>query len=369
MYSIRLTQLEAERKRGVKIIGTLCLFVPDEIIFSAGADRIILCGGKADTIPRAEEFLPRNICPLVKSSFGAIIDACCGGQIACSHVSLVDIIVAEATCDAKKKTYELLPEYRKTYVLDLPQRPNTPEAKDYFLSELKKFGMFMDTVTGHSITTDALRREIQSANETRKLLHRLYDLRKRDPPPIRGSEILRVMQRQFFLSPAQFQEGIRQICDELETRVLDIESKPRILLSGCPNAAGNTKVPDIIEQKGGIIVAEESCTGTRAFWDLVDEEKDPWVGLAERYLEIPCACMTPNEQRITRIKDLVTDYNVDGVVYSTLQFCHPYAIEKFRVQHALKKMKVPMLAIESDYGDADIEQIGIRVEAFLEMLS
>jgi benzoyl-CoA reductase/2-hydroxyglutaryl-CoA dehydratase subunit BcrC/BadD/HgdB len=144
---------------------------------------------------------------------------------------------------------------------------------------------------------------------------------------------------------------------------------PRIMVSGCPMAGGNTKVPDIIESKGGIIVAEESCTGTRSFWNLVDEEKDPMLALAERYIKIPCSCMSPNDRRIENILELAREFNIDGVVYYTLQFCHGFNIEKYKVQQALKKEGVPMLAIETDYGDSDMEQIGLRVDAFLEMLS
>ena len=329
-YELRIDQLKEERKKGIKIVGTFCLYVPDEIIFAAGADRIVLCGGRADTIPVAEQSLPRNICPLIKSSFGAVVDACCGGNLTCPHVPLVDVVVAEATCDGKKKMYEILPDYLPTYVLDLPQKPGSPEALNYFLSELRKFGTFMEDLTGTIVSDDALRREIRSANETRRLLHRLFALRRRDPPPIKGSEVLRVMQKQFFLSPDQFRQGVSQICDEREHATLDPRTGPRIMISGCPMAAGNTKVPDIIEQKGGVIVVEESCTGTRSFWDLVDEDKDPWTALAERYLEIPCACMTPNDQRIARIVDLAKQYNVQGVVYYTLQFCHAYNIERLR---------------------------------------
>ncbi|MDD1678875.1 MAG: 2-hydroxyacyl-CoA dehydratase family protein [Methanomicrobiales archaeon] len=369
IYPIRIAQLQQERAEGKKIIGTLCLYVPDEIIFAAGADRIILCGGKTETIPRAEESLPRNICPLVKSSFGALVDACCGGDLACPHVSLVDAVVAEATCDAKKKTYELLPRYQETYVLDLPQKPESPQARAYFLSELRKFGKYMQELTGNPISTTALEKEIRAENETRRLLHRLFALRKRDPPPIQGSDVLRIMQRQFFLAPDQFREGVTRLCDELEHTAPGPQKAPRILVAGCPMPAGNTKIPDIIEQKGGVVVAEESCTGTRSFWDLVDEKKDPWVALAERYLKIPCACMTPNDQRIARIAELVEAYRVEGVVYYTLQFCHAYNIERTRVQQALKERNIPLLSIESDYGEADVAQIGVRVEAFLEMLA
>jgi len=368
-YQARIDQLNEVRNKGTKVVGTFCLFVPDEIIFAAGADRIVLCGGRTDTIPIAEQSLPRNICPLIKSSFGAVVDACCGGKLSCPHVQLVDIVVAEATCDGKKKMYEILPEYVPTYVLDLPQKPGSSEALDYFRSGLRKFGQFMEGLTGNVLSEDALRREIRSSNETRKLLHRLFELRKQDPPPILGSEILSVMQKQFFLAPNQFRQGVSRLCDEMEQITTEPRSGRRIMISGCPMAAGNTKMSDIIEQKGGVIVVEESCTGTRSFWDLVDESKNPWTALAERYLEIPCACMTPNDRRIARIVDLAKQYNVDGVVYYTLQFCHAYNIERLRVQQALKKEKIPMLAIESDYGDSDIEQIGIRVDAFLEMIS
>jgi benzoyl-CoA reductase/2-hydroxyglutaryl-CoA dehydratase subunit BcrC/BadD/HgdB len=368
-YELRIAQLKEERENGIKVVGTFCLYVPDEIIFAAGADRIVLCGGRADTIPLAEQSLPRNICPLIKSSFGGVVDACCGGNLACPHIPLVDVVVAEATCDGKKKMYEILPDYTATYVLDLPQKPGSPEALDYFLSELRKFGKFLESLTGNVMSNDALRREIKSANETKRLLHQLFELRRRDPPPIRGSEVLRVMQKQFFLSPGQFRQGVNQLCDEMEHVTPDVRAGPRIMISGCPMAAGNTKVADLIEQKGGVIVVEESCTGTRSFWDLVDEDADPWNALAERYLEIPCACMTPNDRRVARIVDLAKRYDVQGVVYYTLQFCHAYNIERLRVQRALKKERIPLLAIESDYGDSDKEQIGIRVDAFLEMIA
>jgi benzoyl-CoA reductase/2-hydroxyglutaryl-CoA dehydratase subunit BcrC/BadD/HgdB len=158
-YQVRITQLSEEKRKGTKVVGTFCLYVPDEIIFAAGADRIVLCGGRTDTIPVAEESLPRNICPLIKSSFGAVVDACCGGNLSCSHVQLVDVVVAEATCDGKKKMYEILPEYVPTYVLDLPQKTRSPEALDYFLSELRKFGEFMEGLTGNVLSDEALKRE------------------------------------------------------------------------------------------------------------------------------------------------------------------------------------------------------------------
>ena len=385
-YNARIRQITEEKKTGKKIVGTLCLFVPDEIIFAAGADRVILCGGKNDTVSIAEQYLPRNICPLVKSSFGSIVNNGCSGVRSCSHFSLVDLIVAENTCDSKKKMYELLGEYIPTYVLDLPQNPGSPEALKYFLGELEKFKRVMEQLTGNKVTSEKLKKEIASSNETRKLIHNLYGLRKTDPPLISGLDVLKIMQKQYFLSPAELKKSLGLLLEEAEHVKTQVKTqaqksqdqdqdqeckpkKPRIMISGCPMAGGNTKVPEIIESRGGRIVVEESCTGTRSFWEFVDENKDPMLALAERYIKIPCSCMSPNTRRIENVLELAREFKVDGVVYYTLQFCHGYNIEKYKVQQALKKAGIPMLSIETDYSDSDIEQIGLRVDAFMEMLS
>lgn len=372
-YSERIRQLTEEKKAGKKIVGTLCLFVPDEIIFAAGADRVILCGGKNDTISIAEQYLPRNICPLVKSSFGSIVNNGCSNVKSCAHFGLIDMIVAENTCDSKKKTYELLGNYVPTYILDLPQKPDNPAAIKYFIGELNKFERVMEKLTGNEITAEKLKKEIISSNETRKLLHRLYDLRKTDSPVISGLDVIKVMQKQYVLSAEGFKKALRALVDEAEQAKDDIKTdftrKPRIMISGCPMPGGNTKVPEIIENRGGLIVVEESCTGTRSFWDLVDENKDPMTALAERYIKIPCSCMTPNDRRVENILELAREFKVDGVVHYTLQFCHSYNIEKYKVQQALKNAGIPMLSIETDYSDSDVEQIGLRVDAFMEMLA
>jgi benzoyl-CoA reductase/2-hydroxyglutaryl-CoA dehydratase subunit BcrC/BadD/HgdB len=368
-YNLRIFQIAEERKAGKKIVGTFCLFVPDEIIFAAGADRVILCGGKNDTVSIAEQYLSRNICPLVKSSFGSIVNNGCSGVKSCSHFGMIDMIVAENTCDSKKKMYELLGDYVPTYVIDLPQRPDSPEALNYFLGELDKFKGSMEKLTGNKITFEQLKKEIESLNETRKLLHRLYELRKMDPTPITGVDVLKVLQKQYFLYADEFKKSLHMLIGEVKQVKAEGDHKTRIMVSGCPMAGGNTKVPEIIENKGGVIVAEESCTGTRSFWDLVDEDKDPMLALAERYIKIPCSCMSPNNRRIDNILELAREFKVDGVVYYTLQFCHGYNIEKYMVQQALKNEGIPMLAIETDYSDSDVEQIGLRVDAFMEMLS
>ncbi len=113
--------------------------------------------------------------------------------------------------------------------------------------------------------------------------------------------------------------------------------------------------------------------GTRYFTNPVDEGcptlEDKFKAIADRYLKINCSCFTPNEERIEEIARYVRDFKVDGVILFTLQFCLTYSIECIKVQEALKRLNVPVLEIETDYGEQDVGQLQTRIEAFIEQIS
>ena len=144
------------------------------------------------------------------------------------------------------------------------------------------------------------------------------------------------------------------------------------MLSGCPMAVPNWKLPFLIESSGAVIVGEESCIGTRNTRDLVEESGETLDelldALVDRYLKIDCACFTPNVERLDHIVEMARDLKVNGVVHYGLSFCQPYAMEALKVGKALEAADIPMLAIETDYSMEDVEQLKTRVEAFLEML-
>jgi benzoyl-CoA reductase/2-hydroxyglutaryl-CoA dehydratase subunit BcrC/BadD/HgdB len=137
-------------------------------------------------------------------------------------------------------------------------------------------------------------------------------------------------------------------------------------------ALPNWKLHSIIESLNAQVVVEETCTGTRYFENEVSEEGDTIEALinniANRYLDINCACFTPNNGRIDDIIRYVDEYHVDGVIDINLSFCNSYAVEHKTVKEALKSKNIPVMHIETDYSTEDSGQIKTRVEALLEML-
>lgn len=357
------------KEAGGKIAGVFCTFTPLEILDAAGFSPVGLCGMSDETIPAAEIDLPKNLCPLIKSSYGFAVSQ------KCPYVYYSDLIVGETTCDGKKKMYELLGELKPTYILHLPQGTARGGALDAWTAELRLFREYLEDRFGVRITEEALRAAAAVRNEERRARVQLMELQKLTPPPVQGRNLYQVLEGAGF----QFdrREAIDSICRmqreisaeyEAGARPVSAAAK-RILVTGCPAGGVLNKTIRLIEEKGGVVACFENCSGMKAAYQMVDTEApDILHAIAERYLEIGCAVMTPNEKRMELIPRLVQEYAIDGVVEIVLQSCHPYAVESFGVRRLCESLGLPYLGIETDYSKTDSGQQATRIEAFLEMM-
>ena len=372
IHGIRVSELKKAKEEGRKIIGTFCLYVPDEIIFALDAIGVGLCGGTNFPNYASEVLLPINICPLIKSALGFGI-----GNI-CPYYSMSDILIGETTCDGKKKAWEVLSEYKPVYVVETPQCKDRPQARTHFIEELKSLILKLEKVTGNKLTAEKLKKAMEKFKQKRNQLRRVYETRKAETVPISGKDALLVSQIAFYDDPDRQIQMVGKLANELEQRVKDSDgvvekSTKRILISGTPMAIPNWKLHHIIETNGAIVVAEETCTGTRYFESeylkIRGKSIDDLLELiADRYLGINCACFTPNNNRLEDIKRMVKEYKADGVILYTLSFCQPYDVESIEFMKILKKDGIPVLSITTDYSSEDENQLRTRIQAFLEML-
>lgn len=357
-----IARIKAE---GRKAIGFYCLYSPTELAVAAGSIPLPLCGTKNDPISAAEEVLPRNLCPLIKSSYGfAITDTC-------PFVQVSDFIVGDTTCDGKKKMFELLSRTKPTVVLQLPQKQEGVSEQAGWKKELMRFRELVEKETGKEITDTALKGAIQLMNRERAAKKRIMDLNKQVPAPLQGSTLLEILFKVGFL--ADKEKGIElmnEVADTLNgtTQQNEKSAGKRILLTGVPVGLGSDKVVKIVEQSGADVVAFENCSGYKQAF-VVDEEAEPMEALASQYLSTPCSVMSPNEGRFDLLKEMMDEFAVDGVIDLTWQACHTYNIESYQVNEVVQsKLGVPVLQLETDYAESDTEQLRVRIEAYLEML-
>jgi benzoyl-CoA reductase/2-hydroxyglutaryl-CoA dehydratase subunit BcrC/BadD/HgdB len=371
VHGLRVKELVDGKKQGRKVVGSFCVFVPEEIVRSTDATLVGLCTGADFATEEVERVLPRNTCSLIKSAFGFKL-----GKV-CPYIESADMIVGENTCDGKKKSYEALSDLvPNLFVMDLPQM-KSPEGRSLLKAEYERFVQALERLTGVTIDVERLRYGADIVNNKRTAIHRLNRLRKAVPAPISGLDALLINQVSFYDDPIRFTESVNKICDELEERInagqgVVPKDAPRILISGCPMAVPNWKLPWIVETSGAVIVGEESCVGERGTRNLTDNSGNTLADLMEaivdRYFEIDCAIFTPNQDRVRHVEEMSATYAVDGIIHYGLQFCQPYQIESLKVEQMLESRDLPTLRIDTDYSMEDVEQLNTRVEAFIERI-
>jgi len=361
--------LKEAKEAGQHVVGMYCLYSPAELIVAAEASPVMLCGTSQKPIPTAEQHLPRNLCPLIKSSYGfASTDTC-------PFFYFSDFIVAETTCDGKKKMYELMEELKPVHLLQLPQIQDKESALNYWLSELEHLKEKLEQTFEVTITDEKLHDAIELLNDERRSLKELQDTCRHKPAPISGMEMLTVLHnRGFALDKRATIQLVDQLTTELNERAEQgisplAANAPRILLTGVPVGIGSDKVVRIIEESGGHVVCFESC-GAYKKVEPVRQSDNPLRDIAECYLNIPCSCMSPNTHRYELVTKLADEFSVDGIIDLTWLACHTYNIESFSLRkHIQSAANIPFLQIETDYSESDSEQLKLRLEAFMELLA
>ena len=355
------------KEQGVPIVGAYCTYFPQEIAMAMGAATVGLCSTSDETIPDAERDLPKNLCPLIKSSYGF------AKTEKCPFFYFSDVVVGETTCDGKKKMYEYMSQFKDVFIMELPNTQG-PEALKLWKSEIIRFKEYLEKKFGVTITEDEIRDAIRVNNAGRASLKHLYEVMKNDPVPITGHDLFKVLYGSTFKFDRKEIPGeVDALVEKIKKEYADgrmLEKKPRILISGCPIGGATEKVIDAVEQNGGVVVTFENCSGAKSIDKLVDEDNpDVYQALAERYLNIGCSVMTPNLNRLELLGRLIDEYKVDGVVEMTLQACHTYNVEAFGIRKFVNEEKgIPYINVETDYSQADIGQLNTRIAAFIEML-
>ena len=355
------------KDRGVPVVGTFCTYFPVEIAMAMGAATVSLCSTSDETIPAAEKDLPKNLCPLIKSSYGF------AATKKCPFFYFSDLVVGETTCDGKKKMYEYLGQFKDVFTMELPNR-QTKDGLTLWKNEIIRFKEYLEQKFHVAITEEQIRNAVKIQNEGRVALKRLYELMRLDPAPMTGQELFSVLYGSTFKPDRSKIPGeVNAIADRVEKEYAEgkmLEKKPRILVTGCPIGGATEKVIKAIEDNGGIVVTFENCSGAKSIDKLVDEDTDDiYQAIAERYLSIGCSVMTPNPNRLELLGRLMDEYQLDGVVEMILQACHTYNVESLGIRRFVNEEKgKPYISVETDYSQADIGQLNTRIAAFIEML-
>lgn len=363
-----LLEMAEAQEKGIGVVGLFCLFAPEELIRAAGLIPVSLCGKKEDPIAAAEVDLPAALCPLIKSSYGYAITG------TCPFFAASDLIVGETTCDGKKKMFEFLGQSRDVHVMQLPYDNRREGAFAFWQGEVAALRDRLEGLAGRKIADRNLREAICLLNRRREWMRKIAWMMASDPLPLSGSEMLLVTEsRNYGLDVEAYIGLLEKLYENLQEIVeaggrKSLKGRKRILLTGCPMGKGSDKILNLLEACGAVVVVQEHCSGVKGFYRSIPETDDPFAALSRYYLDTPCACMSPNPERMALLRDLADTFRVDAVVDACLFHCHPYIMESRHVSRIMEETGLPCLHLETGYSSSDTENLRVRVEAFLEML-
>lgn len=352
--------LQEAKQNGQPIVGLFCEFIPRELILAAGAIPVFLgCPNSLDSDQSCAD-VEQSVCPLVKNTLQNLID----------HenplLELVDLLIAETTCDAKRKMFEIAAQQYPVHVVEVPKKTNEPVAFAYWLDELNTLKRKLEELTGKRITNQALQHAIERMNEDRSLRRQVASMAKHTPPLLSGCEILEA--RSLVSMVLCDHMAYRMLLRWAKTRPSPYTESPRLLVTGVPHAYGAEAIVGLLEENGAVVVAQETCTGLKPIMDDVQIHGDPLENIASKYLEIPCACMTPNANRKTMLGKIIQEFQPHGIVELVWNDCHNYAMEAILVKKYIdENTDLPYITLAADDLTGDPERIQTRISAFLDL--
>lgn len=362
----------AIKPESIPSVGTYCVMVPQELIYAAGAMPVKLCGGSYTAFNIGDDIAPRDACPLVKAVMGFESIGTIPLYQECKMMAV------PVTCDCKKKLAGYLGARRPTVTLHIPSGRDRDEDMEHYVRELYVFSQTLTKVTGVELSYERLSWACGITAQAQYELSRFIELRRKYPLAIKGTHYMAAINAISYTYITLWTRLARDLCDEIEQRIKNgemasKENRPRILITGSPIIFPNFKLPLLIEEMGGVLVADETCMGERGAYDppaIIDQSVDGIMRALANKSTRPCTCPTfvDNKRRLYRIRQMIEDYKVQGVIYHVLRGCLVYDYEYRAMEEELGKLGIPVIRVESDYNEEDIEQLRIRVEAFIELI-
>ncbi len=349
------------KKSEKKVIGHLCSYVPEELVYAAGFHPMRLFSSKSDII-LAEDHLQAYCCSLVR---GVLEDSLSG------RLDFLDGTVFPHTCDTIMRLsdiWRLNRRYEFFWDVVLPVKLDTQSARDYMLAVLKRFKDELETASGKKITETDLTRAIHIFNRIRKSLAAIYRRQSEQPGVISGTDLYALVKGAMIMDRENAADLLEKIAGGLKQKAPSETIRKRIVLSG--SICDSPDIYQTVENAGGVIVGDDLCTGQRWFEGATREDGHPLKAIAERYMDriiCPAKHVSPNA-RGENIVQLVRKNRADGVIFTVLKFCDPHAFDYPYLKARLDKERIKSLHIEMDDQQQNLGQLSTRIETFANMI-
>lgn len=350
---------EWKRRTGGKVIAYLCTYAPEEILYAAGA-LPVRCFGSHEPESVSDPYVFGMYCPFCRDVMAQVLQG---------RYDYVDGVVKARSCIHLRHVWDCWMIERPApflHYVSMPTHIQSPRAEAFLTQELCDLKTALEEWLGAPISPEALDNAVETYNTNRRLLRSIWEYRKSDPPKLSGVEALNLVLCGQVMDKKEHNELLEEFIKELPSRGA-VKPGLRVMVIGSEN--DDREFPRLVEGEGINIVIEDSCTGTRYFWNDVIPQEDRIRSISMRYIgRPPCPNKDyPERRRFPHIMTLIRDYDVQGVILYQQKFCDPHEFDIPVLNRFLKDNNIPTLTLELDLL-VPRGQFSTRVAAFVETL-
>lgn len=366
----RLSQLYEAKERGRKIVGYGAGgYLPEELILACGAIPVgFVQAGDGSALKDAVPYVCRWYDPFWRSQIGYVTS----GRD--PYYNVADLIVTAMT-DQHCRTFTSVVDYylhdRPSFMFGVPHHTKDEAALAYYHYGLTRLKKRLEELTGVDITDSRLEGSIALCNRERELFREISRMRESKDSAIAGRDVV-ALHHGSFLADKEFMVSVLEaFVKEAKAAPPAAKKGPRVLFTGSTLADGDSKVMDLIEASGGVVVREEFDEGMRPWSKGVSSGGDLMADLAQSYYvdRICAGWFRPVNERLEFLVRLAGEYEVEAVVWYQLMLRESYKIQSFFFPEMLKKETgVSMLVVESDYSATETGPMRTRIETFFESI-
>lgn len=364
----RQEQAKLLKAQGRKIVGYICPLAPPELITASQAVPYRIVGEPTEPIIKADMYMETNLCPWVRNCFDQALKG---------RYQWLDGVIMAHSCDAVQRIYGLWCYYCKPAYHHFVNVPHslTPATRRFYREELVMLRESLEELVNAQISDNCLQRAIVLHNKLKSELKKLYSLRKRALPLISGTEMAYLLTAISSIPVEEAVSLVQDVRNEVVTREsntgnLSPQKRGRVLVYG--SIIDASSLIELIETSGVNVVVDDTCLGSRSFWNEVECTSDPVDGLVTTYFEqflCPRTVRSSDSKRFDYLIDMAKDFHVDGVIFHCMRFCDPNMFEVPDVQDSLSAAGIPTLYLEDDYTTGSAARLKTRIQAFAEQIS
>jgi bcr-type benzoyl-CoA reductase subunit C len=354
-----------KQRTGGKVVGIFPMNFPGEIVRAAGALPVVVQDSR-EPITAGSGLLPEFHCGYTRS----LADQAVTGQFGFFDAFLCadHCIQLLGAVDTIRYTLPGTPVRMVQFISSM----GDPWARQQVDDTMRTFAADLERLLGTAITEDALRESIKEANANRRLLRRLYELR-RSGAAVTAAQVQVIVQSSMVMDKREHTAIIEPLVESLAGGGAARRRPVRLHLSGHLCHAPRPELLSLFEECGATVVDDDLYTGYRYISTDVPTDGDPLAALGRWYADrndnVPCPTRVQHDADWDDyLVRSVAASRADGVVVLMVKFCEPHMLFYPELRKALDGNGIPLLLIETEHEGLPLESIRTRVETFIEQI-